>query len=72
MEAKILRWIAGITRADRICNEKIRERFGFAPIADKLREARLRWYCYFMRANNDTVCEGSINLEVPGKRPKDV
>ncbi|KIH60668.1 hypothetical protein ANCDUO_09070 [Ancylostoma duodenale] len=43
MEMKMLRWMAGITRVDRIRNEKIRERFGIATIADKLRETRLRW-----------------------------
>ncbi|KIH61812.1 hypothetical protein ANCDUO_07909 [Ancylostoma duodenale] len=41
---KMLRWMAGVTRVDRIRNEKIRERFGIATIADKLRETRRRWY----------------------------
>ncbi|EYC06858.1 hypothetical protein Y032_0073g739 [Ancylostoma ceylanicum] len=36
MEMKMLRWMAGITRLDRICNQDIRQRFGVAPITDKL------------------------------------
>ncbi|KIH68674.1 hypothetical protein ANCDUO_00983 [Ancylostoma duodenale] len=44
MEMKTVRWMAGITREDRLRNENIRERFGIATIADKLREIRLRWY----------------------------
>ncbi|VDP11736.1 unnamed protein product [Heligmosomoides polygyrus] len=44
METKMLRWMAGVTRLDRIRNEAIRQKFGVAPIADKMREARLRWY----------------------------
>ncbi|VDO89687.1 unnamed protein product [Heligmosomoides polygyrus] len=44
METKMLRWTAGVTRMDRIRNEAIRQKFGVAPIADKMREARLRWY----------------------------
>ncbi|EYC36881.1 hypothetical protein Y032_0847g2669 [Ancylostoma ceylanicum] len=60
----------GVTRADRIRNEKIRERFGIAPIADKLRETRLRWYGHVLRANKDTICKVGLDLEVPGKRPK--
>ncbi|EYB91787.1 hypothetical protein Y032_0202g1790 [Ancylostoma ceylanicum] len=70
METKMLRWTAGVTRADRIRNKKIRERFGIAPIADKLRETRLRWYGHVLRANKDTICKVGLNLEVPGKRPK--
>ncbi|EYC18795.1 hypothetical protein Y032_0026g1371 [Ancylostoma ceylanicum] len=42
MEAQALRWTAGITRADRIRIEKIRERFGIASIAYKLRKTCLR------------------------------
>ncbi|VDO69456.1 unnamed protein product [Heligmosomoides polygyrus] len=42
METKMLRWTAGVTRMDRIRNDAIRRKFGVAPIADKMREARLR------------------------------
>ncbi|EYC37915.1 hypothetical protein Y032_0757g2097 [Ancylostoma ceylanicum] len=70
METKMLRWTAGVTRAYRIRNEKIRERFGIAPIADKLREIRLRWYGHVLRANEDTICKEGLDLEVPGKLPE--
>ncbi|XGW06746.1 hypothetical protein V3C99_016791 [Haemonchus contortus] len=51
----MLRWTAGVTRLDRISNDAIRERFGVAPIVDKMREARLRWYGHTLRAKNDSV-----------------
>ncbi|VDP07177.1 unnamed protein product [Heligmosomoides polygyrus] len=35
METKMLRWMAGVTRLDRIRNDAIRQKFGVAPIADK-------------------------------------
>ncbi|VDP54051.1 unnamed protein product [Heligmosomoides polygyrus] len=35
METKMLRWMAGVTRMDRIRNDVIRKKFGIAPIADK-------------------------------------
>ncbi|EYC20669.1 hypothetical protein Y032_0021g355 [Ancylostoma ceylanicum] len=70
MEMKMLRWTAGITRTDRIRNEKIRKRFGIAPIADKLRETRLRWYGHVLRANDDTIRKVCLDLEGPGERPK--
>ncbi|VDO29640.1 unnamed protein product [Heligmosomoides polygyrus] len=70
MERKMLGWTAGVTRFDRIRNDTIRLRFGVAPIAEKLREARLRWYGHVLRANDDTVRKIGLNLEVPGKRPR--
>ncbi|KAL6728321.1 hypothetical protein Aduo_010102 [Ancylostoma duodenale] len=70
MEMKMLRWMAGVTRVDRIRNEKIREWFGIATIADELRETPLRWYGHVLRANKETVCRVGLDLEVPGKRPK--
>ncbi|VDP41883.1 unnamed protein product [Heligmosomoides polygyrus] len=51
-------------------NDAIRQRFGVAPIAEKLREARLRWYGHVLRANDDIVRKIGLNLEVPGKRPR--
>ncbi|VDP29539.1 unnamed protein product [Heligmosomoides polygyrus] len=44
MEMKMLRWTAGVTRLDYIRHDSIRHKSGVAPIADKMREARLRWY----------------------------
>ncbi|VDO63397.1 unnamed protein product [Heligmosomoides polygyrus] len=70
METKMLRWTGGVTRLDRVRNDTIRQRFGVAPIAEKLREARLRWYGHLFRANDDTVGKIGLNLEVPGKLPR--
>ncbi|VFQ72301.1 unnamed protein product [Cuscuta campestris] len=42
-EMRMLRWMCGKTRLDRISNEVIRRQVGMAPVEDKLREARLRW-----------------------------
>ncbi|VDO84986.1 unnamed protein product [Heligmosomoides polygyrus] len=42
METKMLRWTAGVTRMDRIRKDAIQQKFGVVPIADKMREARLR------------------------------
>ena len=37
-EMRMLRWMCGITRRDRIRNEEIRGKVGIAPIKDKMRE----------------------------------
>ncbi|VDP33216.1 unnamed protein product [Heligmosomoides polygyrus] len=64
METKMLSWTAGLTRLDRVRNETIRRRFGVASIADKLREARLRWYVRLLAAMSDDELD-----EGPGPIP---
>ncbi|KIH65377.1 hypothetical protein ANCDUO_04303 [Ancylostoma duodenale] len=70
MEMKTLRWMAGIKRLDHICNEDVWQPFGVAPITNKLREARPRWFGHVLRADSDSVCKVGFNLDVGGKRPK--
>ncbi|VDP55954.1 unnamed protein product [Heligmosomoides polygyrus] len=55
METKMLRWTAVVTRMDRIRNDAIRQKFGVVPIADKMREARLRWYGHVLRGKEGSV-----------------
>jgi len=40
----MIRWMCGFTRLDRTRNEVIREKVGVAPIEEKLRDTRLRWF----------------------------
>ena len=40
----MLRWMCGKTRMDKRKNEDIRSLVGVAPIKDKIRENRLRWF----------------------------
>ncbi|VDO93352.1 unnamed protein product [Heligmosomoides polygyrus] len=70
METKMLRWTAGVTRTDSILNDAIRQKFGVAPISDKMREARLRWYGHVLRGKEDSVRKIGLELEVSGKRPR--
>jgi hypothetical protein len=44
LEMRIARWSMGVTRLDQIPNDVIRHQLGIAPITEKLRESRLRWY----------------------------
>jgi hypothetical protein len=43
-EMRMLRWICGHTRRDRIWNDDIRERLGVASVEEKLVQHRLRWF----------------------------
>ena len=46
---RMIRWMCGFTRLDRIRNVAIRERVGVAPLEDKMRESRLRWFGHVKR-----------------------
>ncbi|XP_060182503.1 uncharacterized protein LOC132612201, partial [Lycium barbarum] len=48
-EMRMLRWMCGHTRSDRIRNEVIRDKVGIASVEDKMREARLRWFWHVMQ-----------------------
>jgi hypothetical protein len=43
-DMRMLRWICGNTRRDRVRNDDIRERLGVTPIEEKLVQHRLRWF----------------------------
>ena len=48
-EMKILRWMCGVTRLDKIRNDKIRESTKVGEISKKVQERRMRWYGHVIR-----------------------
>ncbi|PHU06651.1 putative GTP-binding protein OBGM, mitochondrial [Capsicum chinense] len=60
---RILRWMCGLTRGDRVQNETIREKVGVASVEDKIREVRMRWFGHVMMRGTDAPisrCEASV------------
>ena len=63
-EMRMIRWMCGYTRLDRIRNVVIRERVGVVSLEKKMRETRLRWFGHIKRRSVDAPvrrCE-AINL----------
>jgi len=52
-EMRMIRWICGHTRLDKIRNEVVRGKVGVASIEDKMREVRLRWFGHLRRRPRD-------------------
>ncbi|XP_019259063.1 PREDICTED: uncharacterized protein LOC109237238 [Nicotiana attenuata] len=65
---RILRWMWGHTRLDRIRNEVIRDKVGVAPVEDKMREARLKWFGHVMRRDTDAPVRRCERLALEGLR----
>ena len=52
-EMRMLRWMCGHTRKDRVRNEIIRTKVGVTCIENKMRENRLRWFGHIKRRASD-------------------
>jgi len=65
-EMRMIRWMCGFTRIDRIRNEVIRDLAKVAPIKDKMRETRLRWFGHVKRMSVDAPVRRSEMINIPG------
>ena len=48
-EMRMLRWMCGLTRRNKVRNEIIREKVRVALVEDKMQEESLRWFGHVMR-----------------------
>ena len=65
---RMARWSLGVTRLDRIPNDTIRSRFGIAPITDKMREWRLRWFGHVVRQESSGVARTAYDMGLLGRQ----
>ncbi|PHT98959.1 26S protease regulatory subunit 6A -like protein [Capsicum chinense] len=59
---RMLRWMCGFTRVDRVRNEIIREKVRVMLVEDRMREVRLRWFGHVMRRDTDAPVRRSKRL----------
>ena len=67
-EMRMLRWMSGVTKMDRIRNERIRGTTKVRKISKKVQESRLKWYGHVSRREDEYVGKRVMGMEVPGKR----
>ena len=75
VEMRMLRWICGDTRRDRVRNDDIRDRLGVAPIEEKLVQHQLRWFGHVQRRPPEAPVRSGIlsqdsNVKRDRGRPK--
>ena len=67
-EMRMLRWMLGVTREDRIRNERIRGTAKVSQIGKKIQERRLQWYGHCVRRDEEWIGRRMMELEVGGLR----
>ena len=65
-EMRMLRWMSGVTKLDRIRNERIRGTTNVGEISKKVQESRLKWYGHLLRREGEYVGKRVMGMEVPG------
>ena len=69
-EMKMLRFVMGVMRKDKIRNEYIRVTVKVEQLGMKMREGRLRWYGHVIRRDQEYVGIKMMEMKLLGKRKK--
>ena len=67
-EMRMLRWMCGVTRRDKIRNDHIRGTTRVVQASKKITEKRLKWYGHVSRMKDEHVVRRMLDVEIPGKR----
>ncbi len=63
-EMRMLRWMSGVTKLDRIRNERIRGTTKVGEISKKVQESMLKWYGHVLRREDEYVGKRVMGMEV--------
>ena len=69
-DMKMLRWLQGKTRRDRIRNEKFRSDAIVKPVTTYVTQKRISWYGHVMRREDTNVAKHVTTMKVGGKTPR--
>ena len=69
-EMRMLRWICGVNRNDKIRNEDIRGTTRVAQASKKITERRLNWYGHVMGRDGEHILRRVWRADIPGKRKR--
>ena len=69
-EMRMLRWMCGVTKMDKIRNERIRGTTKVGEITKKVQERRLKWYGHVMRREEHYVGRRAMVMKVQGRRKR--
>ena len=69
-EMRMLRWMCGVTKLDKIRNERIRGTTKVGEITKKVQERRLKWYGHVMRREEHYVGRRATVMKVQGRRKR--
>lgn len=67
-EMRMIRWMLGVTRRDRIKNERIRGTAKVTRVGNKMQERRLQWYGHCKRRDEEWIGRRMMELQVEGVR----
>ncbi|CAH2243244.1 uncharacterized protein LOC120630137 [Pararge aegeria] len=65
---RMLRWMCGVTRIDKIRKQKIKVSLKVTPVTEKMWSTRATWYGRVMRREESLVTRRMLNMFVGGKR----
>ena len=71
-EMRMLRWMCGVTKLDKIRNERIRGTTKEGEITKKVQERRLKWHGHVMRREEHYVGRRAIEMKVHGRRNRGI
>ena len=69
-EKRMLRWMSGVTKLDKMRNERIRGTTKVGKITTKVQEIRSKWYGHVMRREEHYVGRRAMVMKVQGIRKR--
>ncbi len=67
-EIRMLRWMFGVSRKDKIRNEHNRGTSRVVQASKNITEKRLKWYGHVRRMKEEQIVRRMLDVDIPGKR----